>query len=430
MAPPGPPRPRVSRETRLLLATVLCSLIVLALLARLRFPERPATPNPVAPLLTQLAPRPVFEDLASAVAELQPKILRAIFALDVRRVVSTERLDSTRHVIPALRFRDDAAIALAGAAQGIEIAGVDVVAQDPATGLAVVRTPRSAVLPPPSWTPQRPQQPRYLMVTEVSPTGASLRPVFFGALRETPSPRWSAPVWTVPSHAGVPVGAFVFTTIGALAGLVGEQGGAAVIVPIETVIAAAERLLATGQTPRGTVGVEIQELIPPIAAAAGVTSGVVVTWIDPEGPAASALVATDIIEAIGSDSMATPEHWRARTARLTAGETIIIRVRRVGRVDDVRVTAAPFSAPASSPRLGLTMRARAGIGAEVTRVDERSVAARAGINVGDVITRIGDLATPTPVQVRREFDRRPKDAAVTMAITRGVEHLVVALVKR
>lgn len=418
----------MSRETRLLLATVLCSLVALWVLARLRFPERPATPNPVAPLLTQLAPRSVFEDLSSAVAELEPKILPAILVLDVRHAAA-ERASSTRGVIPALRFRDDAAVALPGATRATEIAGVAVMALDPATGLAVVRTPRFAVAPLTVWTPQRPQNPRYVMVTEVSATAASLRPVFIGALRDTPSPIWSAPVWAVPSHAGVPVGAFVFTTIGALAGLVGEQAGAPVIVPAETVIAAAERLLATGQTPIGRLGVEVQELTPPIAVAAGVTSGVVVTWVDPQGPAASALAPTDVIEAIGSDAMTTLEQWRARTARLTAGEAIALRIRRGGRVEEVRIVALPSAAPTSSPNLGLTMRTRAGIGAEVTRVEDRSVAAQAGIQAGDVITRIGEVATPSAAEVRRQFDARPKDGAVPVAITRGREHLVVALVK-
>ncbi len=50
-------RPRVSRETRLLLTTALLSVVALWILARIRFPDQPAG-TPVQPLLTQLASGP------------------------------------------------------------------------------------------------------------------------------------------------------------------------------------------------------------------------------------------------------------------------------------------------------------------------------------------------------------------------------------
>src|SRR5262245_22409325 len=81
---PFPHRPRVSRETRLLLATVFFSMIALWVLARIRFPEQPHAPNPVAPLLTQLAPDTAFEDLARAVYELEPKAASALTMISVQ----------------------------------------------------------------------------------------------------------------------------------------------------------------------------------------------------------------------------------------------------------------------------------------------------------------------------------------------------------
>ena len=47
-------RPRISRETRLLLTTAFLAVAVLWGLARVRFPDRPASPNPDPPLLTPL----------------------------------------------------------------------------------------------------------------------------------------------------------------------------------------------------------------------------------------------------------------------------------------------------------------------------------------------------------------------------------------
>ena len=45
----GPSRPRVSRETRLLLTIMFLSLVTLSVLARLRFAGDVPTPNPVPP---------------------------------------------------------------------------------------------------------------------------------------------------------------------------------------------------------------------------------------------------------------------------------------------------------------------------------------------------------------------------------------------
>src|SRR5215510_13754888 len=104
---PFPDRPRVSRETRLLLTTVLFSLAALWVLARIRFPERPRTPNPVAPLLTQLEPATAFEDLERAVFELEPQVAPALTMLSVQRPGPAPRSDDERQLIPSLRFRDD-----------------------------------------------------------------------------------------------------------------------------------------------------------------------------------------------------------------------------------------------------------------------------------------------------------------------------------
>jgi hypothetical protein len=72
----GGRRPPLSRETRVLLMTVLISLAALWVLARIRFAERPATPNPITPVLTQLAPPPVFEQLTSAVFQVESRLSR------------------------------------------------------------------------------------------------------------------------------------------------------------------------------------------------------------------------------------------------------------------------------------------------------------------------------------------------------------------
>jgi S1-C subfamily serine protease len=257
----------------------------------------------------------------------------------------------------------------------------------------------------------------------------SLQPVFLGHLSVSRNSGWSAEVWGMSSYATVPNGTFVFTTSGLLAGLVIGQPETPAIVPADTVIALAQRLLAEGHEPPGWLGIDVQPLTPQIRTATGIKAGVVVTWVDPQGTAAGKIVATDIVKTAGENAIQTIADWEAGPARLTAGEVITLRVWRSGREEEVELTAIPPPAASVSSRLGLTMRVRPGVGAEVLSVEEGSVAIRSGIAVDDVLTRIGDIAAPTPAQVTGAF-AAAKDRALLVAITRGTQHFVVGLVNQ
>jgi S1-C subfamily serine protease len=275
------------------------------------------------------------------------------------------------------------------------------------------------------------QYPRYLIVSDVSRQGTSLRPVFVGSLYPAASPTWSESIWTAPARTDFATGAFVFTTDGALAGLTLEHEGRPAILPAEAVIRLAERLLREGSRDAGWLGVEVQALTPAIASVAGAGAGVVVTWVDPQGGAADKLAVTDVIETIGGEVVATLEHWEARLARLAAGDSLVLRVRRRGEVQEIQVTAgAAPPTPAEARPLGLTMRAIPRIGVEIVRVDPGSAAARAGIEAGDVVTLVGEIERPTPAQVTREFRSAPDDRPLLVGVTRGGGHRVLALGKR
>jgi S1-C subfamily serine protease len=198
------------------------------------------------------------------------------------------------------------------------------------------------------------------------------------------------------------------------------------IVPADAVISLAERLIDEGQKQPGRLGIQVQPLTPQLRAATGRTSGVMVTRVDPNGPAAGRVFATDIIEADGDATIQTIADWESRVSRLSAGEKISVRIWRNGRSEPVELTAVPPSMAPASPRLGLTMRTVPGTGAQVLFVEEGSVAMRSGIAIDDVLTRIGDVDAPTPAQVIRAF-AAAKDHSLLVAITRGTEHFVAAL---
>ena len=419
----GPPRPRVSRETRLLFITVLVAIVALWVLARIRFPGQAATPTPVPPLLTQFVDRTGFEDLAVEVAGLESRLAPSLVALEFGQ-----------DVLAALRIHDDVVVALlttGGVAGAQSPANPTVLARDPASGLAVIRVPTAPASALPLWSPQGMQSPRYLLVSDVSRQGASLRPVFVGSLYPAASLTWAEPIWAAPAQTDLATSAFVFTIDGTLAGLAVEHEGRPAILPAEAVIRLAERLLREGSPVGGWLGVEVQALTAPIASVAGASAGVVVTWVDPLGPAVEKLAVMDVIEAIGDEDLASLEHWEARLARLGAGDSPVLRVRRRGELQEIELTAADAPpAPSEADPLGLTMRAVPLVGVEIVRVDPGSAAARAGLEAGDMVTLIGEVERPTPAQVISAFQVAPDDHPLLVGVTRGDSHRVLALEKR
>ena len=422
----SPYRPRVSRETRLLLTAGVMAVAALWLLARIRFPERPVTPNPVPSVLSQLASVPKYDDLAGEIAQLHARLQPSLLALDVPSAVGSLQ---TSPPAVAIRLRDDLAVTLVPPGSSRERWNhAPIVARDGASGLAVVRVPiPGSTAPPVPWTPRQPQQPRYLVASDVSLEGVSLRPAFVGSLDPIVSPLWSEPLWAVPRRTDLAAGSFLFTNSAELAGLVITYRGALAIVPGGIVLAEAERLLAAPPGPAGAIGVEVQDLTPPVASVAAASGGVVVAWVEADGAGSKQLMAGDVIEAVDGRALATRQHWDVRVARLSVGETLSLRVRRGGEIREVALVAnAPAAQPASRS-LGLTLRGRTKIGAEVVRIERGSAAARAGLALGDVITLVADVSAPTPAQVRRSYASMGPGERVMVAVTRGDNHFVTTL---
>jgi S1-C subfamily serine protease len=409
----------------LLLTAGVLAVAALWLLARIRFPERPVTPNPVPSVLSQLASGPKYDDLAGEIAQLHARLQPSLLALDLPSAVGSLQTSPRT----AIRMRDDLAVTLVPPGSSRERWNdASIVARDAASGLAVVRVSIPvSTSPPVPWTPRQPQQPRYLVASDVSPEGVSLRPAFVGALNPIDSPLWSEPLWAVPEGADLAAGSFLFTDSAELAGLVITHSGRLAIVPGGTVLAEANRLVATPPGPTGAVGIEVQDLSPPVAAVTGAAVGVVVTWVDEDAAAREQLMVGDVIETVDGRAIATRQHWDVRVARLSVGETLSLRVRRRGEIRDVSLVANAPTAQPLSRSLGLTSRARTKVGAEVLRVERGSAADRAGLALGDVITLVADVHAPTPAQVMRSYTSIGQGERVMVAVTRGDSHFVTTL---
>lgn len=422
-------RPRLSRETRRLLLTASVAVLTLWTLARVRFPDRPAVVSPVPPILDQLTGRSTFADLAGRVAELRAQLSESIVPI----VLVGDRTGAGTAAVPdraaALRVRDDVAVAVIRPA--VRLAGLSppgIVREDRASGLTLIETPTSGrPALPILWSPRDLDQPRYVIATTVSAAGIALQPAFVGSLAPIDVPYWPGPVWAVPTDVTFSAGALTFTEQGELIGVVAAHDHGLAIVPARLLLAVAEQALETPEKPVADLGIEVSELTPRLAAAAGAQAGVIVTWVDPAGVAASMLQPGDVIQALDDTPITTTEQWLVSAARAGVGDILALTFTRHGTQTKAQITVPalpPRTAPAA---LGLTLRRIADIGAEVMRVASGSAADDAGLLSGDVITRIDNVAAPTPAQVRNAFSSMARGQSLVVAIDRGTTHRVVAL---
>jgi hypothetical protein len=406
-------RPRVSRETRRLLIAALSAVVAIWVLARIRFPDEPSTPNPVAPLLSQLTPRYRFADLAIDVGAAQGRIGDAL-----------EPFGSSARAV--LRLPNGVGLVLAASAEP----GGPEIARDPVTGLALVRlTTDSPFTQPPAWAGERLDQPRYLLAASASASRILTTPVLINTLEEVTHPFWTDPVWMVRGEQQPSNGSFVFTGEGHLVGLFVQTDHLNAIVPAPVLMAQAARLREVST--RGThaeLGIEVADLTPAVARATRSAAGVVVSYVDAAGPAARSLVIGDVIEAVDGAPVRGRADWRARTGRLALGEGVMLNVRRSGEPLEIALAGAAATGPPASATLGLELR-RIASGAEVVGVDPSSAAFDADVRAGDVIVQIGSRRAPSPAAVRQAFAALASGGAVVVGIARGQTHLVTALEK-
>jgi hypothetical protein len=412
---------RLSRETRHLLFAACIALLTLWVLARIRFPERPSTPNPIPPLLTQLSARPGFTELEAEIATLQSRLGPSL--LRVPDGGGPDRGEAR----PALRIASDMALALLDPAVSPATAGLHAI--DRGTGLALIRTTRDdrVALPVP-WAADGFGSPRYLLAASPTAQSVWLRPVFIGGLTPQAHPGWTGPVWSVATTADLPFGTLLFTPGGDFAGGVAADRGGTFIVPGHVLLSDAQQLQRLGGTEHATLGIEVQSLTASLRLATGGNSGVVVAWVEPGAAPAGDLAIGDVIESVNGRAVASARDWQVYTGRLTPGERIALAVRRGDASREVLVRASSES-PEDAATLGLVLRSLPRVGAEVVRVEPGTAAARAGLRPGDVVTSAGSIRAPGPAQIAQAYASATATRPLLLGFMRGDVRRVAALVK-
>ncbi|HET6294214.1 MAG TPA: trypsin-like peptidase domain-containing protein [Kribbella sp.] len=136
----------------------------------------------------------------------------------------------------------------------------------------------------------------------------------------------NAAIATVPNASGVSGGGSV---------------GLGFAIPVDLAKPIADELIRTGQPGHPTTGLQVQEIPPAIAKAAGTPTGLFVLAVDTAGPAAKAgLRASDIITKVDNDPAVSSEQIVVATLTRKVGDTLELTYLRAGTSATTTLTLA------------------------------------------------------------------------------------------
>jgi len=235
---------KTGRELRLLVLVIAVAVVVLVVLSRFRYPstDLPAV-APVLESLQRLTARATYDDLASTISDLAPRLSGYVTIVQVQREPPKGERRNSRQVsqgerrsIPALHVRPDLALAYVPSGTHVEAisgesAPVQVVASDAKRELALLRVTTTSDIPDLAASGPDFAGLTYVAAVEGALAGPALRPVFISRADATTDDRWQSVVMQVGGDAPIPAGTFLFTLQGRLIGLTVPQDGGVAIVP-------------------------------------------------------------------------------------------------------------------------------------------------------------------------------------------------------
>ena len=225
--------------------------------------------------------------------------------------------------------------------------------------------------------------------------------------------------------------------------------GLSFAIPIDVALEVIDQLKRYGEVRRGWLGVQIQDVSRELAQSFGLPRphGALVARIQPDSPAARAGVQVgDVIVEFDGHAIDTATALPPLVGLTPIGKTVTLRVLRDGRSRTLTVkigrlpqggplpAAATGSERLNLPSLGLGVvdlppaeRQRLGVksGVIVRRVAEP--ARSAGVQVDDVIVRVGKVAVAGVVDLRHLLSRQPPGRPVPLLIRRGDDALFIAV---
>ena len=261
-----------------------------------------------------------------------------------------------------------------------------------------------------------------------------------------------------PGNSGGPLFNMKGEVIGINSQIYSRSGGFMGIsfsIPIDVAMNVADQLKATGKVSRGRIGVAIQELSKDLATSFGLSkpAGALVNEVEKKSPADKAgLRAGDIILSVAGQAVASSSDLPRLIGAIRPGQPVALEVWRNRaslklsvvpeelKNEDARTAQREYRAPQATPdaqnmkQLGLALAeltpqqlAKAGIkyGLQVRRAS--GLAARAGVQAGDVIVGLGGEAISSFGQFKAAVTGAPKGSTLALQVLRQGMTLFIPL---
>ncbi|MEJ2763925.1 Do family serine endopeptidase [Photobacterium sp. MCCC 1A19761] len=229
--------------------------------------------------------------------------------------------------------------------------------------------------------------------------------------------------------------------VGINTAILGPNGGNVGIgfaIPANMVKSLTEQILEFGEVKRGVLGVLGGELTTELAEAFGYETnhGAFINQVLPDSAAEKAgLKAGDIIVSVNGKQIRTFSELRAKIATLGAGKTAALGIVRDGesRTVDVVLQAASqnkVKAENLHERLAgaefANTSAEDGVkGVKVTRLEEQSIAARYGLEQGDIILGLNRQPVRNLGELRKALEKNPNVLALEVKRGNNVLYLII-----
>lgn len=211
----------------------------------------------------------------------------------------------------------------------------------------------------------------------------------------------------------------------------GANVGIGFSVPMAMASAVMKQLIEHGEVRRGRIGVAIQDLTPDLADALKLTenTGAVVSSVEDGSPAAQAgLLAGDVIVSVNEHPISGSADLRNRVGLAPVGSEVTVEYLRDGARKSVTVRIEPTNGAKTAKlpdRLAGAQFQDAAGNVLVSRVDEGSAAARAGLRVGDVIVAVNRHPVTTTVELTTAL--RNTAGTIALDLFRGGNKLFLVI---
>ena len=250
-----------------------------------------------------------------------------------------------------------------------------------------------------------------------------------------------------PGNSGGPLFNMKGEVVGVNSQIISRSGGymgLSFAIPIDVAMDVAEQLKGGGKIRRGRLGVMIQEVTADLADSFGLDRprGALVSAVEPGSPAEKAgLQASDIVLKYDGKPVMDSIDLPRLVGATKPGSRVVLQVWRKGQAKDVAVTVGEFSEEKiaqkadgkSANRAGLVVsklmpeqKRALGIASGVLVEDVTGLAARAGVQPGDVILAVNNQSVNSADELSKLLNE-PKRKSVALLVKRGEGTLYVPL---